>query len=124
MPPLEIARLALLVTHFLGLAALIGPFLLQTLSPHPPRLRLMLTGAAVQLVTGNALIASHRLQGLEVDEVKMLIKLGIVVVALGVLIAAILVQRRRGEEAEAVRPLFRTAGGLAIADVLVAVAWT
>lgn len=124
MPPLEIARLALLVTHFLGLAALIGPFLLQILSPHPPRLRLMLTGAAVQLVTGNGLIASRRLQGLEVDEVKMLIKLGIVVVALGVLIAAILVQRRRGAEAGAVRPLFRTAGGLAIADVLVAVAWT
>lgn len=124
MPPLEIARLTLLITHFLGLAALIGPFLLQIRSPHPPRLRLMLTGAAVQLVTGNALIASRRLQGLEVDEVKMIVKLGIVVVALGVLIAALLVQRRRGAEAAAVRPLFRTTGGLAIADVLVAVAWT
>lgn len=124
MPLLEIARLALLVAHFIGLAALIGPFLLQIRSRKTLRLRLMLTGAIVQVVTGNALIASRRLQGLEVDEFKMIVKLGIAVVTLGVLIVAVVVQRRRGADAKAVRPLFHTAGGLALVDVVVAVVWT
>lgn len=124
MPPLEIARLALLVAHFVGLAALIGPFLLQVRSRKALRLRLMLIGAIVQVVTGNALIAANRLQGLEVDEVKMIVKLGIAVVTLGVMIAAVVVQRRRGADAPSVRPLFHTAGGLALADVIVAVVWT
>lgn len=123
MPPWEIARLALLVVHFVGLGAVIGPFLLQVRSPDPPRLRLMLTGASVQILTGNALIASSRLQGVEVDEVKMIVKLVIVVVALGALIGAALVQRRRGADAAVVRPLFRTAGVLALIDVIVAVVW-
>lgn len=51
MPPLEIARLALLIAHFVGLAALIGPFLLQVRSRQALRLRLMLTGAIVQVIT-------------------------------------------------------------------------
>ncbi|MGO2684151.1 MAG: hypothetical protein ACTIAA_07995 [Microbacterium sp.] len=123
MPPLEIARLALLIAHFVGLAALIGPFLLQVRSRQALRLRLMLTGAIVQVITGNALIAANRLQGLEVDEVKMILKLGIAVVTLGVLIAAVIVQRRRGARAASVRPLFVGAGGLALAEVVIAVVW-
>ena len=122
MPPLEILRLTLLVTHFVGLAALIGPFLLQLRDSRPPRLRLMLTGAIVQVLTGNALIASRRLQGLEVDEVKMMVKLGIALVSAGVLVAAVLVRRRGGAEQAAVRPLINAAGGLALADVVVAAA--
>ncbi|WP_193106122.1 hypothetical protein [Brachybacterium sp. FME24] len=124
MPPLDIARLALLVAHFIGLAALIGPFLLQIRGGSPLRLRLMLIGAVVQVVTGNALIASRRLQGIEVDELKMILKLGIAVATLGLLIAAVIVQRRRGADAGAVRPLFFTAGGFALADVVVAVVWS
>lgn len=124
MPPLEIARLALLIAHFLGLAAMIGPVLLQIRSREAPRLRLMLSGAIVQVVTGNALIASRRLQGLEVDEIKMIVKLGIALVALGAVIAALAVQPQRGADAGAVPPLFRTAGGLALADVVIAVVWT
>jgi len=124
MPPLDIARLALLVAHFVGLAALIGPFLLQFRSRGVLRLRLMLVGAIVQVVTGNALIASRRLQGLEVDEFKMIVKLGIAMATLGVLIAAVIVQRRQAADAASVRPLFHTAGGLALADVVIAVVWT
>ncbi|WP_029089885.1 hypothetical protein [Brevibacterium album] len=120
---MEIARLALLIVHFLGLAAMLGPFLLQIRSREALRLRLMLTGAIVQVVTGNALIASRRLQGLEVDEIKMIVKLGIALVALGALIAAIVLQRRRGADTGSVRPLFRAAGGLGLADVIIAVVW-
>lgn len=47
MPPLEIARLALLVAHFFGLAALIGPYLLQVRSQSPPRIRLMFIAALI-----------------------------------------------------------------------------
>lgn len=123
MSLLEIARLALLVAHFVGLAALIGPFLMQFRRRKALRLRVMLIGAIVQVATGNALIAANRLQGLEVDEAKMVVKLSTAVVALGVLIAAVMVQRRRGTDAASVLPLFRTAGGLALADVFVAVVW-
>lgn len=123
MSALHFVHLALLVAHFVGLAALIGPFLLQAFSRQAPRLRLMLTGAIVQVVTGNALIAANRLQGIEVDEVKMIVKLGIAAVTLGALIAAVIVHRRRGADAAAVRPLFISAGGLAVADVIIAVVW-
>lgn len=123
MSPLEILHLALLVAHFVGLAALIGPFLLQARSRRAPRLRLMLAGAVTQVITGNALIAANRLQGMEVDEVKMIVKLGIAVVTLGALVAAVIVQRRREADAAPVRPLFVGAGGLALADVVIAVVW-
>ena len=123
MPVLENAHLALIVAHFVGFAALIGPYLLQLRRNEPLRLRLMLIGSIVQVVTGNALIAANRLQGLHVIELKMIVKLGIAVVALGLLVAAILARRRRGGEAAAVRPLFHSAGGLAVVDVVVAVMW-
>ncbi|AUS77043.1 hypothetical protein C1701_00260 [Actinoalloteichus sp. AHMU CJ021] len=124
MSLLEITRLALLVAHFLGLAALIGPFLLQLRSREAFRLRLMLTGAIVQVVTGNALIAARRLQGLDVDEVKVIVKLGIALVALGALVAALIARRRRGADTASVRQLFHAAGGLGVTDVIVAVVWT
>lgn len=123
MSPLHVVHLALLIAHFMGLAALIGPFLSQAFSRRAPRLRLMVAGATVQVITGNALIAAHRLQGLEVDELKMMVKLGIAAVVLGALIAAMLVQRRRGADSAAVRPLFVSAGGLAVVDVIIAVVW-
>ncbi|MGL5930511.1 MAG: hypothetical protein ACRCY8_16395 [Dermatophilaceae bacterium] len=124
MPLVEIAHLSLLIVHFVGLAALIGPFLAQVRSRKAPRLRLMLVGALVQVVTGNALIASNRLQGLEVDEPKVAVKLAIAVVALGALAAAVL-RRRRGDTAErSDRSLFRLAGGLGTANIAVAVVWS
>lgn len=123
MPPLEIARLALLVTHFVGLAVLVGPFLLQ-LRREEPRLRLMLSGAIAQVVTGNALIASRQLQGLEVDEAKVIVKLGLGLVALGALIAGTLVQRRQGAAAAAGRTLFRGAGLSGLVAIVIAVVWT
>ena len=77
MPPLENLRLAMLVVHVIDLAAVIGPFLLQSTARHVPSLRLMLAGAAAQIVSGNALIASRMLQGLDVDEAKMFVKLAL-----------------------------------------------
>lgn len=124
MSPMELARLSLLVVHFLGLAALIGPFLAQVGGAQPPRVRLMLVGALVQVVTGNALIAANRLQGLEVDEMKMIVKLAMAVGALGVLVLAGVKRRRTGPGVASVRPLFLIAGGLGVANVVVAVVWT
>ena len=123
MPPVEIARLALLVTHFVGLAMLVGPFLLQ-IRRKAPGLRLMLSGAIAQVVTGNALIASRQLQGLPVDEAKVSVKLALGVVAVVLLLARVLAQRRRGADTGAGRALFRSAGVAGIAAVVVAVVWT
>ena len=122
MNALEIVRLSLLVAHVVGLAAVIGPFLLQLFDRELPRLRVMMTGAVMQVVTGIGLIASRRLQGLEVDDVKMVVKFAIALVILGVLVAATVV-RRRGSKRSAVRSLFLVAGGFALANVVVAVMW-
>lgn len=124
MSLLEIARLVLLVAHFIGLAALIGPYLMQIRSRQRIRLRLMLTGAILQVVTGNGLIAANMLQGLGVIEVKMIVKFVVAVAALGALAAGVTVQRRRTERSAWVRPFFHAAGGLAVVNVIVAVVWT
>lgn len=83
----------------------------------------MLAGALVQVVTGIALIASHRLQGFAVDETKMIVKLTVAVMALGIFVVAVFRKRRGEADARSARPLMNIAGGFGLANVLVAVVW-
>ena len=115
MAPLEILRLALLVTHFIGLAAIIGSFIFQLPRGTVLNFRAMLLGSIVQLVTGVGLIATRKLTDLPVIDEKMGVKLAIAIL---VLVAVIIGQRRKS------RPLFLTAGIAAIANVVVATVWT
>lgn len=127
MSPLEIVRLTMVIAHFVGLAAVIGPFLLQLQTREGFRLRAMRLGAIVQIVSGNLLIASRRLQGMEVTDEKMIAKMAIAVIVLVAVIVATLIQRRArkvGIPDRRVRPWMLTAGGLAILNIGVAVAWT
>lgn len=126
MEPLEVVRLTLLVIHFVGLAAIVGPFVLQMRQRTGFDLRPMRVGAIVQIVTGNGLIATRRLTDLPVVEAKMVVKMVIAVVVLAVIVVA-MVRARRARSAvgtdAAARPWFLAAGVLAIADIVVAAVW-
>ena len=58
MEPLELTRLVLLVTHFVGLAAIIGAYILQMPWRTGFDFSPVLVGSIVQLVTGIAAIAN------------------------------------------------------------------
>jgi hypothetical protein len=127
MPVLEIVRTVLLIVHFVGTAAIVGSFILQM----PWRERFdfspMLVGSIVQLVTGCALVAVRQIADLPVIEVKMVVKLGIALVVLGLVVAMMVRQRRlrAGGTSDAVlRPMMYVAGFTAIANIAVAAAWT
>ncbi|NDL58972.1 hypothetical protein [Phytoactinopolyspora mesophila] len=87
-------------------------------------LRIMLTGAAVQVLTGNGLIAANRLQGNHVVEAKMVVKLALAIAALTLLILAVRGRRSRRPSGTSSPALTDGAAGLGIAAVLVAVVWT
>lgn len=127
MSPLEALRLVMLVAHFVGLAAVVGPFLLQVRSREGFRLGAMLLGAIVQILSGNLLVASRRLQDLDVIDEKMIVTMAIAVLVLAAVLVADVIQRRArraGVPDLRVRPWMLGAGALAIADVAVAVVWT
>jgi hypothetical protein len=116
----EIARLVLLITHFVGLAGVIGPFLFQMRARTNLSFATMLVGSIVQVVSGGLFIGARRFEGLPVDDLKMAVKLAIAVLVLAAVVIG-MVRQRRGSGA---RPFLLTAGWLAIANVGVAVVWT
>ncbi|GAA2012385.1 hypothetical protein [Microbacterium ulmi] len=126
MSALEVARLALLVGHLLGLAAIIGSFLLQLRRASGIQFGLIMIGAVVQLLTGFALVGVRRASDLDVIGPKIGVKIGIALIVFIAAAAALILQRRRraaGSGDEPLRPLLYTAGIAAIADVVVAVFW-
>ncbi|HIY64678.1 MAG TPA: hypothetical protein H9830_00180 [Candidatus Agrococcus pullicola] len=121
----ETLRLALLVLHFVGLAALIGPALLRSVASWTV-VPIMLTGAAIQVATGNGLIAANQLQGMHVIEAKMIIKLALALASLVLLIVAAVrlrKARKRGKHLEA-RAAERAAAGIGGLALVTAVIWT
>ncbi len=117
---MEILRLTLLDVHFIGLAAIIGPFLFQLRRRTGLDLGTMLVGAVVQVVSGMGLIGARRFEGLPVIDEKMAVKLAIALVVL----AAVIIARRRSSKADGGGLVwFRSAGILAIANVAVAAVW-
>lgn len=110
----------ILVGHFIGLAAIVGPFLLQMRRNSDFAIGAVFGGAITQLVTGIALtgIASANID----DYTKIFVKLGL---ALVVFIAALLgwLRARKNGNTRAVKPFFHAAGGLALVTIVIAVFW-
>jgi ABC-type spermidine/putrescine transport system permease subunit II len=126
MSPLEIARAVLLIAHILGLAAIIGPFILQLRTKHGFRFAPMLTGAIVQVVTGIGLVAVREMGDLDVNNAKIGVKMAIALIVLVAVIVAVVRQRRAIAAATSDRvslPWMHVAGAGAILNVIVAVAW-
>lgn len=105
----------LLFVHFLGLASLLGGFLVQ-LSSRPRRIvAAMVHGALTQLVTGLGLVGVAEALDEPVDNAKIGVKLLVVVVT-----ALVWVNRRRPQVPDGV---FWAVGGLSVLNVAVAVFW-
>lgn len=106
--------------HIIGIASLLGGFLTQMKAMSAGTARFvpaMLHGALTMLVTGIALVGLNQAQGSPVDNIKIGVKLAVLIVILG------LVYVKRDEESIA-KPLFGTVGLLTMVNIFIAVLWT
>ncbi|WP_172387805.1 hypothetical protein [Streptomyces sp. MNP-20] len=106
--------------HIIGIASLLGGFLTQmkamgagTARFSPP----MLHGALTMLITGVALVGLNQADDNEVNNLKIGIKMAVLVVILG------LVYLKRDEE-KADKAMFGVVGALTTANIFIAVLWT
>ncbi|MCP9944899.1 hypothetical protein LUX12_09105 [Streptomyces somaliensis] len=106
--------------HVIGIAALLGGFLTQVRAMGAGTARMvpgMLHGALTMLVTGMALVGLNQAQGSAVDNVKIGVKLALLVVVLA------LVYVKRDDERAGKGP-FAAVGALTTANVFIATLWT
>lgn len=111
---MDLARDIVLILHFIGLASLLGGFLVQMKPKEKVINAAMFHGALTQLVTGIALVGIREMADLPVDNVKVAIKL----VLLLVIGALVIVHRKRETVPTGV---WGAIGGLTVAEIAVAV---
>lgn len=106
--------------HIIGIASLLGGFLTQMKAMGAGTARFvpaMLHGALTMLVTGIVLVGLHQAQGDSVNNIKIGIKMAVLVVIL-----ALVYVKRDDEKVD--KPLFGAVGALTIANIFIAVLWT
>lgn len=106
--------------HIIGIASLLGGFLTQLKAMGQGAARFvpaMLHGALVMLVTGAVLVGLNQADDQPVNNIKIGIKLALLVVILG------LVYVKRDEETVD-KGLFGLVGALTTANIFIAVLWT
>lgn len=106
--------------HIIGIAALLGGFLTQMKAMGRGTARFvpaMLHGAVTMLVTGVVLVGLNQADDQHVDNVKIGVKLALLIVILG------LVYVKRDDE-QVDKRLFGLVGLLTIANIFIAVLWT
>jgi hypothetical protein len=106
--------------HIVGIAALLGGFLTQMKAMGQGAARFtpaMLHGALTMLVTGAVLVGLNQAQDYSVDNVKIGVKLAVLIVILG------LVYVKRDDE-KVDKPLFGLVGALTLVNIFIAVLWT
>ncbi|MEU0103167.1 hypothetical protein [Streptomyces sp. NPDC006267] len=106
--------------HVIGIASLLGGFLTQVKSMGEGTARFgpaMLHGALTMLVTGIALVGLNQADDQAVNNVKIGVKLALLVVIL-----ALVYVKRDDEKVD--RGAFAAVGGLTVANVFIATVWT
>lgn len=127
---MELARDIILIAHFIGLAMVLGPFLIQMRAHSGYAFSWILAGGSTQLLTGIALtgLAEMRLadnDDLGIDHTKIAVKL---VLSLVIFTVALLGYRRQKKMTSTsverkLLPFVHSAGALALASIVVAVVW-
>lgn len=110
------------VLHFVGLASLLGGFIVQMKSPDKSVNAAMLHGALTQLVTGVVMVGmieSGAMGDADKDDLNMT-KIGVKLVIVLVITALAFIGRRRVPPQV---PLWATIGVLTLANVVIAVFW-
>lgn len=113
---MELARDLFLVLHLLGMASIVGGFLVQAKAERKRVQPAMLHGALTALVTGIVLTGLREMGDAEVNHVKIGVKLLVVLV-----VTALAWRRRRAEQISTGE--WGAIGGLTILNVVVAVFW-
>ena len=106
--------------HIIGIASLLGGFLTQMKAMGQGTARFvpaMLHGALTMLVTGVVLIGLNQADDQSVDNIKMGVKLALLIVILGLVYV-----KRDDEKVE--KPLFGLVGLLTVVNIFIAVLWT
>ena len=127
---MDLVRDLTLITHFIGLAIIVGPFLMQMRSRTNFAFTWVFAGTIVQLISGLILtgLAEMRLADdpdMAVDHMKITVKFALTLLAF---LAALIGYRRQKKAGTAqvestLMPFFHTAGGLATINVILAVVW-
>lgn len=123
MTALELPRLLVLALHLLGVAVVLVGCLLQLLSRRPGRLRPMIAGAAVAVVSGVALVVIRLAADLPVDFAKITVKVVIAALLLAALTASAYQRRSDTPTTTGPRRYLQTSALLALGNVAVALAW-
>jgi hypothetical protein len=113
---MEIVYNLILILHFIGLASVVGGFLVQMRSADKGVNPAMLHGALTQLVTGVILVGLAEMQDEDVDHAKIGVKLAITVI---VTILAFVGRKKPLPQTG----LWGAIGALAIANIFIAVLW-
>ena len=115
---MEIVRQLLVFLHLLGMAVLVGTFLLQRrIAPQGPLNAGWLHGSLLQLLTGLALVGVNEAQGKDLDHARTAVKLLVLVLILGIYVGV----RRRRNLPTWLAPVM---AGLVVGNTAVAVFWT
>ncbi len=110
----------LVVLHFVGLASLLGGFIVQMKSPDKGVNAAMLHGALTQLVTGVLMVGIIESGSLEDDASVNSTKIAVKLVILLIITVLAFIGRRRVAPQVAI---WATIGALTLANVVIAVFW-
>ena len=120
MTAFEIIRIILVILHFVGLASLLGGFLVQTKAISAGQGKVvaaMVHGSLTMLVTGLLLIGTIEMGDIyDVDNIKIAVKL---VVAIAITALVFVFRKKDPTPSWALW----TIGGLTLLNVILAVAW-
>lgn len=127
---MDLARDLFLITHFIGLALIVGPFVGRMRAHSGYMFGVVFTGSLLSLVSGLVLtwLAELRLGAVDdmaLDHTKIAVKLSIGLVIVVLAFIGYRKQRALGPDVShrKLLPLLHSAGALAITDIAVAVLW-
>ncbi len=124
MEAMDLVRSFFIVAHFVGLAAIVGPFLMQLRWKGQYAFPVVFGGAITQLVTGLVLVGLAEMRDVDIDYAKITVKLVIAIIIFVAALLGYLKQRKtEGGGGRELLPFFHAAGGLALVNMALAVFW-